>query len=526
MFGYLTQFYQNAYQALFNLWVTSSTNALMGSDTQASLTESGLTFTSSTLMQQGAESYPTPLCSDVALLDSANRVGEVSSAGFGFGLTDLPVLDTLTTVALTAAHPVLGAGWVLARQMSPAGALPSENVHPDIEDISQQVHLKTYSFDAEGHSPDWHTKDMTDVYRQRHLQQSSSDCASYAELPYSAPGWATVFGISNYNQPQGLAFTEDGGAILATGIFQQSNNNDSNQILLTRFDPTGNLLWAKTWQSYGASFPRALTLLDDGGFLILGWTHTDNNARDVLLLNVDANGRARWAKTIGSEANETGCDLVWDDQALTIVGLSVINVAQSLFLFNLDLEQDTVVAHRVYPAVNHFGCGCSIGLTAEHNRMVVGQIDPLGQGSTDILLMSLSPSALLQWSKVIGTPDDEAVYHPRLTPEGHIAMVGQSLQSDVLRGLTLTVTSEGQLEQVLLIDQQGAGYGFNDHGFAADGRWFLIGADRSTGAWDATLLVMTPNGNITDRLSWGASRKTILISFWCQLTACYWLGVR
>ena len=99
-----------------------------------------------------------------------------------------------------------------------------------------------------------------------------------------------------------LICTSDEG-ILATGEYEDSLNTDGS-ILIIKLDSTGNFLWKSVFG--GIRYESGFTSIEtpDKGFLTLGWTRSfgfgNNSNRDMILVKWDSSGNKLWHKTYGT----------------------------------------------------------------------------------------------------------------------------------------------------------------------------------------------------------------------------------
>lgn len=99
---------------------------------------------------------------------------------------------------------------------------------------------------------------------------------------------------------------EDGSVVLAGQVYLNAFGGVSD-VFLMKINPSGNLIWFKTYGftffEQGFSVKKAL----DSGFIIAGYTNSFGNGDDdALLLKTNQNGDLVWAKTYGD---------IWYDRA-------------------------------------------------------------------------------------------------------------------------------------------------------------------------------------------------------------------
>ena len=90
----------------------------------------------------------------------------------------------------------------------------------------------------------------------------------------------------------------DGGLVVAgyTNSFDPGNYD----LLLTKFDASGNHLWARTLGGGDLDYGYSVIGASDGGFVVAGRTNSFGaGSKDLFLARFDASGNYLWARTLG-----------------------------------------------------------------------------------------------------------------------------------------------------------------------------------------------------------------------------------
>ena len=128
--------------------------------------------------------------------------------------------------------------------------------------------------------------------------------------------WSYVYDVA----PSLIQELEDGFMLASTTSFAGEGAHGQSDILLTRTDETGNILWS---HYYGGSnydlicnfFPNP-----NSGFTIFGYTNSNDGDvqsnvngyihSDLWIFNVDASGQLMWERTIGTPSYNEFCSVV------------------------------------------------------------------------------------------------------------------------------------------------------------------------------------------------------------------------
>jgi hypothetical protein len=142
--------------------------------------------------------------------------------------------------------------------------------------------------------------------------------------------WASSAGNSAIDVSTGIATDVSGNAYLA-GYFQSStiifdsitltnvvSSNSTNDVFLVKYDPTGNVLWAKSAGGAGNDMANSISVDTSGNSYITGIHFNDImdfdsitslpyvGRFDIFLAKYDTYGNVLWVKNVGAINDETG----------------------------------------------------------------------------------------------------------------------------------------------------------------------------------------------------------------------------
>ncbi len=190
----------------------------------------------------------------------------------------------------------------------------------------------------------------------------------------SAPGWlwaksAHSSGPSSqgYNivtDPAGNIYAN--GVISGTGTFGSINvpGTGGDDIFLAKYDPNGNVLWARSAGGNGTEVPGKMAVDGNGNIYIIGYFYSSimiagldtlvNDSAglsDIFIVKYDSSGAVIWAKREGGKSGDFGS------------GIAVDNVGNVYITgsFNGDavFGNDTLHAHGAYPDLFTVKCNSS-----------------------------------------------------------------------------------------------------------------------------------------------------------------------
>ncbi len=191
--------------------------------------------------------------------------------------------------------------------------------------------------------------------------------------------WLQRYGGSSVDIPYAIKFTSDGGTVIAgytdskDGTVATHSPRDYWDLWVLKLNACGTVQWEKSLGGTGYESARDIEQTADGGYIVLGETNsTDGDViagyggtKDIWLIKLDASGNMQWQKRYGGNGLDIGNHiLVNNDGSYLIAASSSSN--------NADITG------------NH-GTG----------------------GFTDGVLMKISATGVLQWSKCYGGTKNE-----------------------------------------------------------------------------------------------------------------------
>jgi hypothetical protein len=272
--------------------------------------------------------------------------------------------------------------------------------------------------------------------------------------------WAKTWGatINGY----GVA-TDGSGNAYVTGCFTETvdfdpgtgvderTSNGGEDIFLSKFDPSGNFLWAKTWGGsyyqdvgFGVASDSSGNAYITGSFLNAvdfdpGPGEDWHDGNGVFLSKLDSSGSFLWARTWGGSFDDEGHHVAMDGSANPYVTGSFVGTVDfdpgvvvdnhtsngdvDVFLSKFDSSGDFLWAETW--GGTYADTGRSVAVDGSGIAYVTGafsedtvDFDPGGgmdnhtsKGGIDIFLSKFDPSGDFLWAKTWGGSSDDEGYH-------------------------------------------------------------------------------------------------------------------
>ena len=235
------------------------------------------------------------------------------------------------------------------------------------------------------------------------------------------------------------AFGEFEGSLTFGDSTLTSNGTFNGDLLLVKYSPQGNVLWAKRFGTASSETPLAIWVSSAGECVISGTflgifsaglsTHTSSGLSDIFVVKLGVNGTPLWSTAYGGTQTDNA--------------------------FGMDGDA----------AGNIFITGCYM------KTMVVGANTLTSNGLWDVFALKLSSSGAVQWCKGFGGTSNDRSNDIRVGPGGSLYMYGW-YQNKMGVG-TDTLQSNGEYDVFLI---KLAENGVQESAFSFGGGSYDVGA--------------------------------------------------
>ncbi|HEX9981153.1 MAG TPA: T9SS type A sorting domain-containing protein [Flavobacterium sp.] len=333
--------------------------------------------------------------------------------------------------------------------------------------------------------------------------------------------WQDVAGGSNTDMFRSVITTSDGHYVTVGSTDSNDgdilNHHGEFDVLLFKYDQTGNLLWKKTFGGTGQDNGTSVRQTLDGGFIICGDSEsTDGDAAvthtstDYWIIKTDASGTLEWQKSFGGSGYDIATDIrQTSDGGYIVIGESRSNSGdvashygnEDIWILKLD-SAGTLLWQKNYGGNGEDGPRTILqtpdggyifsSYTNSCAQDIVGLHDPYGCTGAftnrDYWIVKLNASGNIVWKTTLGTDGNDSVSD---SPES-LAMTSDG--GYIVCGTTNPVWASGGDFDFKIYKLSSAGavewekdYGgiYNDRAYAvvqtADGGYVISGATNSNG---------------------------------------------
>jgi hypothetical protein len=114
--------------------------------------------------------------------------------------------------------------------------------------------------------------------------------------------WTRIFGGDLLDNGRSLREISNGGYIIA-GFSDASIANGKDMILI-KTDSLGNTSWVRYFGDTYEQEARSVALTPDGGYILAGWTDTQDRQDDIYIVKTDSLGHSEWSRTYGDTLSQ------------------------------------------------------------------------------------------------------------------------------------------------------------------------------------------------------------------------------
>lgn len=148
--------------------------------------------------------------------------------------------------------------------------------------------------------------------------------------------WTRVVGGQNNDTPTDLLVTNDNSIFVL--LHSLSYGVGGEDVLLTKFDLAGNVLWSKTYGSSGHQIGLSLKQYDDSSIVITGATGVTPswNSINGMLIKIDLDGNLIWSKKINKKLMFHDCEVTSSGNVLMAGSIYVNSTSFIPFITSCD----------------------------------------------------------------------------------------------------------------------------------------------------------------------------------------------
>ena len=252
-----------------------------------------------------------------------------------------------------------------------------------------------------------------------------------AQPTTSIPVWAKTYHVSGAAETADSARqTADGGYIVA-GTTNSSGAPGNSHAWILKLDSLGNIVWQKTYGGVGPDGASSVDQTTDGGYIVAGsFMNSTVGQPSPWVFKLDPTGNIVWQKTFSAGNDAFRSITHTSDGGSAVAGwgtfffLSCGCQNEGAWVVRLDAAGN-VIWQQLY--ATQWNYGYSIAQTSDGGFVVAGKahhVAPETVSSWDPLIFKIDSLGNLVWQKIFSVYFDGEVYSAQQTLDGGFIVAG------------------------------------------------------------------------------------------------------
>lgn len=207
-----------------------------------------------------------------------------------------------------------------------------------------------------------------------------------------------------------------------------SNGSGSSDVFLLHTDPSGHLLFYKTFGDSLYEAGQSLELTTDGGCLITGGTYsTGNGDQDIFILKTDSTGQMQWLRIFGSTMFDQGTSLaILSSGGFLVGGRGIENGSMDILLTRFT-DNGTLLWTKAYSGA-YYDESYSVTESADYQYLISGSTTSFGNnnGFANFILIKTDTTGNILAAKTFGGAEADAAYSVYANRDSGFTVTGYS----------------------------------------------------------------------------------------------------
>jgi enterochelin esterase-like enzyme len=279
------------------------------------------------------------------------------------------------------------------------------------------------------------------------FEEGAKYAFQYVAHPQATVMKATLTGTAAEDREGGVAVDASGNvyeALSAGGPVDGQSNAGGKDVVLIKYDPAGSKLWSKEFGTSGTDRAYGLQLDPQGHPVIVGYTtgnfdgaHAGNTSDDLFVTKYDPSGNREWATQIGTTAADRGYGLAVDAAGSIYAGgytkgaLGGANVGdKDVFLLKLAATGGAPIWIRQFGTAGE-DKGMAVAAGGGYAYITGMTSDVLGTalpgttpGGIDGFLAQFDASGTRTWTQQVGTTAEDQLWGVTADASGNATVSG------------------------------------------------------------------------------------------------------
>jgi hypothetical protein len=271
--------------------------------------------------------------------------------------------------------------------------------------------------------------------------------------------WLKTFGGSSNEEGSSIICLKDSTYVMIGGSSSTNGellglNKGGGDVYVHKLQSNSKKIWIKTYGGTRDDYGKSITTSNDGGYVITGYTKSSNgdfsgmnNSKyldnDIYVIKIDTNGKIEWKKTFGGILDDRGYSITKvNDGGFVVTGYTDspdgdfkdINKSSVRDIFAIKLDENgNLLWKRTFGGSMGIDFSNQIIPTSDGGCIITGNTSSndgdfagLLKGVTDVFVIKLNQSGIIQWKKTYGGSNSDYSMSIQSHIEGGYVLTGYS----------------------------------------------------------------------------------------------------
>lgn len=268
--------------------------------------------------------------------------------------------------------------------------------------------------------------------------------------------WQQTIGGSDFELPQSVNKTSDGGSIIAGTTYSSDgdmlNNHGVCDMYVVKLKADGSLDWKRNYGGSNEDGAYAIEQTKDGGYILAGYTKSNDGdvtgyhgISDCWLLKLDPQGNIQWQKALGGTEYDVALNIRQTaDNGFIMAGYTISKNGDVTNKVGGDANQDVWIVkldangqvkwQKTYGGSNHeipykiIDAGNGYVVCAMSQSMD-GDVT-MNKGQRDIWVFKIDVNGVMQWQKSYGGTGNDFPYDIKPTVDNGYILTGSTTSNN------------------------------------------------------------------------------------------------
>jgi len=235
--------------------------------------------------------------------------------------------------------------------------------------------------------------------------------------------WTRTVGGPDYDEAWSITQTTDGGyAVVGTS----HSYGVKSDIYFVKLDGNGSVQWSRAFVTTNGVYGNSIIQTTDGGYAVVGQTGDYFSGVDIYIAKLDANGILQWSKIASCTSFDYPSSIIQTSDGGYVVAGNTLFTGDINYMYIVKINASGILQWS--RAIGGSGIdgdyAVSIIQTTDGGYAVAGYTWSWVTQDYDMHIVKLSSSGTLLWSKTIGGTDDEQAFSIIQTTDGGYVVAG------------------------------------------------------------------------------------------------------